>query len=284
MLTAAETSGARSADRGASGIAASIHTLGQAGFGVAFREYLLSVCGADFFALYHFAGDQLLDIAAGGTRSNGVACKQSRLYATGGFWRHDPGLQTLWTREADGRPILAHMYIDHIDHEEMRERLYRPYLVRERIVISARVPGSAVAISLIRTQGKGSFSADDLAALNAASEGIVALALKHISLTRFAGEARSALTSLPTIQACLAGATPALARREAEVCARVLYGMTSMGIALALGISEESAMTYRKRAYSRLAIGSQRELLLWYLDQWSRYRVDSSVENNWCAA
>jgi hypothetical protein len=26
-------------------------------------------------------------------------------------------------------------------------------------------------------------------------------------------------------------------------------------------------MIYRKRAYSRLEIGSQRELLLWYLDQ-----------------
>jgi hypothetical protein len=50
----------------------------------------------------------------GGTRRNGVACKQAKLYATGGFWRHDPGLQILWNREADGRPIIAHMYIDHI--------------------------------------------------------------------------------------------------------------------------------------------------------------------------
>ncbi len=116
-----------------------------------------------------------------------MACKQAKLYATGEFWRHDPGLQTFWNREADGRPIIAHMYIDHINHAEMRERLYRPYLVRERVVISARVPGSAVASSLIRTQGEGSFTADDLAALNAASESIVALALKHISLTKFAG-------------------------------------------------------------------------------------------------
>ena len=68
-----------------------------------------------------------------------------------------------------------------------------------------------------------------------------------------------------------------LTRREAEVCAGVLYGMTSMGIALELGISEESAMTYRKRSYNRLKIGSQRELLLWYLDRWSRDRMGSAL-------
>jgi hypothetical protein len=41
MLTTVEISGARSADRGTSSIAASIENLGQPGFDVAFREYLL---------------------------------------------------------------------------------------------------------------------------------------------------------------------------------------------------------------------------------------------------
>src|SRR3546814_5422711 len=61
-----------------------------------------------------------------------------------------------------------------------------------------------------------------------------------------AAEPRAALTCLPTIEACLTAATPILTRREAQVCARVLFGMTSMGIALALGVGEESAMTDRK--------------------------------------
>jgi DNA-binding CsgD family transcriptional regulator len=78
---------------------------------------------------------------------------------------------------------------------------------------------------------------------------------------------------LNVIEGCLALSSPRLARREAEVCARILYGMTSLGIALDLGIGEESAMTYRKRAYNRLNIGSQRELLLWYLDQWASQRA-----------
>lgn len=46
--------------------------------------------------------------------------------------------------------------------------------------------------------------------------------------------------------------------------------MSSPGIALDLGIGEGSAMTYRKRAYQRLKISGHRELLLWYLEEWSR--------------
>src|SRR3546814_17596166 len=91
--------------------------------------------------------------------------------------------------------------------------------------------------------------------------------MKHVALTKTAAEPRAALTCLPTIEACLTAATPTLTRRAAQVCARVLFGMTSMGIALALGVSAESAMTYRNRAYSRLGIGPPRAHLFWYLDR-----------------
>lgn len=255
-------------------IGASIENMGRAGFDAAFLDYLRAICDAEHFALYHIEGDELCDISAGGATLTGVAGKQAKLYAAGGFWRHDPGLEPLWNSEADGRPILAHMDIDEIEHDEMRERIYRPHGVRERVVLSARLPRSAVTISLIRTQRSGPFAADGLAKLSKASEGIMAMAMKHVDIKRSSTDASAALTSLPAIHACLSDATPALARREAEVCARILYGMTSLGIALDLGIGEESAMTYRKRAYSRLNIGSQRELLLWYLEQWSHQRIN----------
>ncbi len=255
--------------------AACIAALGTQRFHIAFREYLLSVCGADYFALYHAAEDELHDISAGGVGQGDVAPKQARLYANGGFWRHDPWLAPLWQLEPTGRPTIAHMSIDRIEHAETRERIYRPYLVRERVVISARTSGPAVAISLMRTERKGPFSTEDLAALDHMADDIVALASKHVTLEKVVAEPLQALTSLPTIKACLARTAPMLTRREAEVCAGVLYGMTSMGIALELGITEESAMTYRKRSYNRLKIGSQRELLLWYLDRWSRDRVEA---------
>ncbi len=253
-------------------IGASIESMGRPSFDAAFLNYLQAVCDAEHFALYHIEGDELYNVSSNGFTLNGVAGKQAKLYASGGFWRHDPGLAPLWSSAADGRPIIAHMDIDEIEHDEMRERIYRPHGVRERVVLSARLPQSAVAISLLRTQKSGPFAAHELATLSKASEDIVAIAMKHVDMKQSSTDASAALTSLPAIQACLSAATPVLARREAEVCARILYGMTSLGIALDLGIGEESAMTYRKRAYSRLNIGSQRELLLWYLVQWSDQR------------
>jgi DNA-binding CsgD family transcriptional regulator len=82
-----------------------------------------------------------------------------------------------------------------------------------------------------------------------------------------------ALTALPEIETCIV-ATSDLPRREAEVCARILYGLSSVGIALDLTVSEETVKTYRKRAYQRLAIGSERELLTWYLARWSRWSAE----------
>ena len=73
------------------------------------------------------------------------------------------------------------------------------------------------------------------------------------------------------IESCLV-VTSVLPRREVEVTARILYGPSSIGIALDLGVSEETVKTYRKRAYHRLGIGSERELLTWYLARWSHWR------------
>jgi DNA-binding CsgD family transcriptional regulator len=59
----------------------------------------------------------------------------------------------------------------------------------------------------------------------------------------------------------LASVGPLLTAREAEVCACIVHGMSSEGIALELGISVNTVRTFRKRAYSRLNICSQNELM-----------------------
>ena len=94
---------------------------------------------------------------------------------------------------------------------------------------------------------------------------------KHADIRQTRPNVAQALTALDEIESCIV-ATSALPRREAEVSSRILYGMSSVGIALDLSVSEETVKTYRKRAYQRLAIGSERELLTWYLARWSRWR------------
>lgn len=57
-----------------------------------------------------------------------------------------------------------------------------------------------------------------------------------------------------------------LTAREREVCERIVLGYTSIGIGLDLEISLSSVLTYRKRAYDKLGIGSQNELFALCLD------------------
>jgi DNA-binding CsgD family transcriptional regulator len=57
-------------------------------------------------------------------------------------------------------------------------------------------------------------------------------------------------------------ATSALSERENQVCSLILMGNTSESIALRLGISRNSVLTYRRRAYERLNITSQHELFV----------------------
>jgi len=71
------------------------------------------------------------------------------------------------------------------------------------------------------------------------------------------------LASLRDIETTIG--TTVFPRREAEVCARILYGLSTTGIALDIGVGEESVVTYRKRTFRRLGIATRRELLLWYL-------------------
>jgi DNA-binding CsgD family transcriptional regulator len=51
-----------------------------------------------------------------------------------------------------------------------------------------------------------------------------------------------------------------LTARELEVCERILLGYTSIGIGLDLDIALSSVLTYRKRAYQKLGIGTQAQL------------------------
>jgi DNA-binding CsgD family transcriptional regulator len=52
-----------------------------------------------------------------------------------------------------------------------------------------------------------------------------------------------------------------LSKREIEVCARVIAGMTIDRTAVDLAIKRTSVITYRQRAYEKLNISRQNELL-----------------------
>jgi DNA-binding CsgD family transcriptional regulator len=71
--------------------------------------------------------------------------------------------------------------------------------------------------------------------------------------------------TIATIEARLRSANLGLTERELQVIARILFGISALGIAAEFTLAEETIATYRKRAYERLHIGSRYELIQLYL-------------------
>ena len=256
-----------------SGIDKAIRSIGSDSFCQSLLQHLDFLCGAEHCVIYASGDDRLKQVSAASLTQPSAADLQSRLYVASDLWRRDPGMEPVRRRDPGDPPMLVRLDIDGLGHSELRERIFRPQRVCDRVLLSAHVDdGADVVISVVRTAERGLFGAEDLRALDSVTNILLVMAARHIGMERKMDLVASALTSLGAIQRCIAMSKAGLARREADVCARILYGMTSPGIALDLQIGEESAMTYRKRAYSRLSIGSQRELLLWYLAQWSQQR------------
>lgn len=217
-----------------------VAAIGSDGFAARMLRYLDGLLGADRCAIYR--------LAQGGPEEIGAA----------------------------GRSGLTKTGRSELTPFELRRLLRMPTSSEPRIEIRSL----AATGQLVILCGRAAEAGYGLMVLRAADEGrgldelhrqaglLIALAAKHAEMTGQRPRLTPALSSLDEIQGCILAATD-LSRREAEVCARALYGMTSVGIALDLGIGKESVMTYRKRAYHRLAIGSQRELLMWYLAVWS---------------
>lgn len=109
------------------------------------------------------------------------------------------------------------------------------------------------------------FDRADVERIASRAELLLSLTWKHADTLIRQERMAHAITNLDEIVHHIAASPEELSPREAQVCARILYGQTTTGIALELGIGNESVMTYRKRAYRRLQIGSHRELLCWYL-------------------
>lgn len=254
-----------------SSLAHLVDCIGQDRFGPALASYLHSLCGADHFAAFRMGRDELREVAACCVQPEHTARDQVERYVKQGLWKTDPAMTEAQRCVMGPSPTLIH--IDFSDHgyDALRPRVY-PH-VRDRLLLCGRSVNGAFGLSVLRSDPHSPFATEAMEKLGQAAELLMAMLGKHADVCQSRPNVAQALTALPEIESCI-GATSDLPRREAEVCARILYGLSSVGIALDLTVSEETVKTYRKRAYQRLSIGSERELLTWYLARWNGWSAE----------
>ncbi|MDR3453054.1 MAG: helix-turn-helix transcriptional regulator [Rhodoferax sp.] len=243
-----------------------VESIGHDRFGPALAHYLHHLCGADHFAAFRLGPDDLREVAACCVKPEHTARDRVERYV-GGWWKRDPAMNEA-QRCLQGPALSSVIHVDFSDDgdTDLRMRVYPD--VRDRILLCGRSANAAFGLSVLRSDPHSPFAGDAIAKLGQCADLLVAMLGKHADVCQSRPNAAQSLTELPDIESCIT-ATSDLPRREAQVCARILYGLSSVGIALDLSVSEETVKTYRKRAYQRLTIGCERELLTWYLARWS---------------
>jgi len=144
-----------------------------------------------------------------------------------------------------------------IAQKEYRERCYDSAGIREKLSFGWRRGAGAIVLNFYLGSQSSAPLRARLASL--ANLGLAAL-VEH---ARAIGAPTSPLSA--RISRRLRLAAPELPRRELQVCALTLAGCSASEIAIQLGISASTALTYRQRAYRRLGVNRATELLAFLL-------------------
>lgn len=246
-----------------------IASIGEESFSDNLLEFLHDVCGAEHCAVLRFKNHEPTEVLTASHDGTDTAHRQIMVYLDSQYWRYDPSISELRKVSRDTGPRMVRVDIASLPRRELRERIYGVTGIIDRAYICGGDANAPFGLSVLRSRNHGPFSSFDLDQLQDQLETIVSMLNRHFSFLHRRSTFANALTSLDAITSCIRRAPERLPRREAEVCARIIYGVSTIGIALELGIGEETVMTYRKRIYQRLGIGTQRELVVWYLSLWS---------------
>ncbi|MCW1432276.1 helix-turn-helix transcriptional regulator [Novosphingobium sp. JCM 18896] len=257
-----------------------IDSLGDERFGQELVSLLNATCGAEHCTLFRFNDQQPSEILAASRDGTDTAHRQFSLFLSGSYWRNDAGIAAAMSGAPSSGLGMKRTDIRALPAGDHRNRLYGRTHIRERILLWGSCGDSTIALSILRPEERGLASDGELSDLGSIAATLMSLVAKHTDIIDSRARFSLALTSLAEIEMTMERADVQLPKREAQVCARIVFGISTAGIAVDLGVGEETVMTYRKRAYQRLVIGSQRELLLWYIEQWSAMMGRSSYREH----
>jgi DNA-binding CsgD family transcriptional regulator len=173
------------------------------------------------------------------------------------YWRHD--LANSITLSLEGRRFDGSWAVrttaSEIEYANYRTHCYTSVGLADRISLSETRNGQTVRINFYRCR-ENAFSSDDANRIFDSAKLLLALVRRH---DQAASGSTPAFSDQYRMR--LARIAPSLSARELDVCVCIVNGITSEGIALALNVSINTVFTYRKRAYARLGISSQNELV-----------------------
>ncbi|MGC4250960.1 MAG: LuxR C-terminal-related transcriptional regulator [Sphingobium sp.] len=249
------------------GIGCLIDGVGKPDFESDLARQLMQMFRSEHVYISHFPAGELQMLQCLSEDGSQSAARQSAAYFERRMWHHDPTIDagSRWEGHA---PILTHLDTDHPETQELKH-FYDDMSIGERIVAYGRGSSGHLGLSVVRTHERGAFDAEERARVGIIGDIVFPLLARHYALLRERDIFSSALESLSMIENCLALSEHNIPKREVQVIARILYGLTCEGISLDLSIAFETVITYKKRFYRRFNLSGFRDLVSWYLAQFS---------------
>lgn len=248
-------------------MASTIGAIGRDAFGAHLDRLVDDICGIDFCACYRIDGNGV-DVIALSDPNRFESAARISTYANDSLWATDPSLREARRQLVSTEFAHARLTRDDISDGRLRDVVYTDLV--DRLLICRKADAGVFALSLLRWRGSPPFRFGDVDALMASSPVVMALVDRHFAASANGRRQSDAFASLADAQACFEART-GMPVRECEVCARIVFGLSVPEIAQQLGISADTVKSYVKRAYQRLGIASQRELVLAYLEHWAAW-------------
>ena len=266
-----------------------IGSIGNNGFEQDFYSFchnLLKVDHCTVFSFDQHGTPQCLVAEAGHSHSRDVA-QQLALEYTEGAYRRDPNVALHQVGPSSGQSsIVRCVKPSHIRDLDYRRRFYDEALVRQELALIATVNQQTLHFGFYRSEDQHDFALEDASQLQRMSAFLIQTLSKHAQVLQLRN-GRNTRAPQPTsvspeqrermfqvLRASLLKTPGALTQREAEICASIALGYTTLGISLNLGISINTVATHRKRAYAKLGISSQNELFARYFDSVSASQLN----------
>ncbi|MDY0012496.1 MAG: helix-turn-helix transcriptional regulator [Rhodocyclaceae bacterium] len=249
-------------------ISALVDAIGSQAFNGILFNALQERLAIEHLALYRFDRHGCDICGAAGSAGSDTALADCRRYVEAGHWRRDPAIIEAQTLRFIPTPVILHVTAGSMQHAAWGTAA-KPFTenVAEAVLVCADRPNGRFGLRLVRTAAFGrGFEPHELQAIGDMANVLLSVAAKHAGFgINQASRLTSSFSSIAEIETELDKLSPELTLRERQVCARILFGLSVHGIALDLGVGEESVATYRKRAYLRLGIGSRHELFRLYI-------------------
>jgi DNA-binding CsgD family transcriptional regulator len=255
-----------------------IATIGSDAFGSQFYSVFDDALGIEECTVFTFpAPDAPAHLVVEGATDN-VRERARALavdYVSGGY-RVDPNVRRCSELSETSIYLARPQAFPDLDY---RRHYYDSANVAHELVMLGRAGSTIYYSSFYRSGASTGFSHDDIRAMQSVSGFILKALHRHEELTALlspqAEPAPVGVAPEPVnktererifqhMKEVLLNGPHSLSQREAEVCAGIILGYSTLAIGLNLGISSNTVATHRKRGYAKLGICSQNELFVRY--------------------